>query len=177
MNSDPDRELFFSLLSPGPGEKILDVGAGKGVVAGRVLTTSKGEVYAIDPDEARVASMRRDHPELKSSVAGSESMTFPDTFFDKAYTTMAVHHFADLDKALKELARVLKEGGTLLILDVDPRYGRGRLLKFIENTVMRRGARFMEEGEMVKSLEAAGRFKVVSSTRGKTGYFILCVRS
>jgi ubiquinone/menaquinone biosynthesis C-methylase UbiE len=178
MSSKSDKELFFAMLSPNPGERILDVGAGNGLVARRVLAVSNGaEVYAIDPDEKRVAYMKSHSPELKSCAGGSESIPFPDSFFDKVYTTMTVHHFADLDKALWEFDRVLKDGGFLVVLDVDPRYGRGRVLQFLENGILRKHASFMEEGQLVEKVNATGSLRVLQSVRSKSGYFVRCAKN
>lgn len=176
MRSDSDRELFFKLLSPGPQDRILDVGAGKGVVARRVLASGAGEVYAIEPDEKRVVAMKRFSSELKSYASGVEKMPFPDSFFSKVYTTMAVHHFTDLDGGLREIARVLKQGGALLILDIDPSYGRGRILRFFENGVLRRNSRFLKQSQLVGKLEAAGDFEVSWLARVKSGYLIQCIK-
>ena len=176
MRSDSDRETFFRLLSPNHEDVILDVGAGKGLVAKRVLSLGAGEVHALEPDQKRVEAMKREMPELKSYASGAEHLPFPDSFFTKVYTTMAVHHFSSLDDALVEIARVLKPGGLLLILDVDPSYGRGKILHFFENGVLRRHHLFLEQGRLAEKLVAAGEFEVTDSVRGSTGYFILCTR-
>jgi ubiquinone/menaquinone biosynthesis C-methylase UbiE len=129
--SKSGRDRFIEMLSPEAGERILDVGAGKGKVASRVLEASNlAEVYAVDPNEKRVATIRRDFPKVKSSVAGAESLPFPDGYFDKVYTTMALHHFANLDQATREVARVLKPGGVLTVVEVDPSSGRAKLFRF-----------------------------------------------
>ncbi len=176
LNSGSNWELFMKMLSPVPGDRILDVGAGKGKVAKRVLEEAAGaEVYTLEPDEKRVASMRRAIPQLKCYVGGSEKMPFEDSFFDKAYTTMAAHHFSDLDSALREFARVLKKGGRLLILDVEPSRGTGRLLSFLENSVMRRHLVFVGLEQMKEKLVATGRFEVSDSIQGTSGYLLLCV--
>lgn len=74
--------------------------------------------------------MKRDFPSIKGSVAGVESLPFPDSHFDKVYSTMAVHHFSDLDKGFAEIVRVLKPGGSFIILEVEPNSLPGRLFKF-----------------------------------------------
>lgn len=176
MRSDADREVFFRLLSAGPGDRVLDIGAGKGVVARRVLASNAGEVHALDPNEKNVAAMQRDSPELKASVSGAERIPYPDSFFSKVYTTMALHHFSDLDRALAEMARVLKPGGSLLIYDVDPSHGRGWVLQFIENSLFRRHLTFMKPDQLVERLAATGNFNVSESLVGGSGYFVLCVR-
>lgn len=129
--SQTSWDVFLGYLAPAPGERILDVGAGNGSKAAQVLRASGGaEVYAVDPNEKRVASMKRDFPSIKGSVAGAESLPFPDSHFDKVYSTMAVHHFDDLDKGFAEIVRVLKPGGSFIILEVESNSFSGRLFKF-----------------------------------------------
>jgi ubiquinone/menaquinone biosynthesis C-methylase UbiE len=164
-------------LSPTTGDRILDVGAGEGRVAQRVLESGGVEVYVLEPDEKRVASMRSRIPELKCYVGSSEKMPFESAFFDKLYTTMAAHHFIDLTSALLEFARVLKSEGKLLILDVDPRQRAGRLLRFFENTIMQRHFEFLLPDQMKERLLATGRFTILDSSLGAPGYIVLCVTS
>jgi len=169
-------DLFFHTLAPVAGERILDVGAGKGSIANWVLQQSKGvEVYAVDPNEKRVAAMRRDYPALKSSVAGAENLPFPDSFFDRAYTTMALHHYSDLGKALKELRRVLKTGGCFVVVEVDPDSIQGRLFKLF-GRLTGEHMNLMSEAQLVSRLEAEGEFKVGSSAKPKSRYIIQAVR-
>ena len=176
MRSDADREVFFKLLSAGPDDRVLDIGAGKGSVARRVLASNVGEVHALDPNQKNVAAMQRDSPALKACVSRAERIPYPDSFFTKVYTTMALHHFSDLDSALAEIARVLKPGGSLLILDADPSHGRGRVMRFIENSLFRRHLTFMKRDQLVERLAATGSFDVSESLEGRAGYFVLCVR-
>jgi len=168
-------ELFIGALDPAAGEKILDVGAGKGSIANRVLQESKGaEVYAVDPSEKRVALMRRDYPALKSSVAGAESLPFPDSFFDKAYTTMALHHYNDLARALKELRRVLKTGGCFVVLEVDPASAQAMMFRFF-GRLTGEHMNFLSEEQLVSRLEAEQGFRVGSSARLESRYIVRAV--
>lgn len=170
-------ELLLNALAPVGGERILDVGAGKGTIAGRVQAASKGvEVYAVDPNERRVASMKHDFPVVKSSVAGAEGLPFPDSYFDKAYTTMALHHFADFDKALSELARVIKQGGSFVVLEVDPHSAKGNLFRFA-GRLMGEHMTMMSEDQLAAKLRAAGTFKVAHSVKHGSGYLIQLTRT
>jgi ubiquinone/menaquinone biosynthesis C-methylase UbiE len=176
MNSISNWELFTKALSLSPGDRILDVGAGKGKVAGRLLAESGDvELYALEPDEKRVEYIRRKAPRVKGYLGSSEKMPFDDSFFDKAYTTMAAHHFRDVDLALREFARVLKKGGRLVVLDVNPSGGTGRLAAFFENTIMRRRLRFLRPDEMENRLRATGRLAISYSTLKASGYLVACV--
>ena len=166
----PDE--FLQMLAPAPGEKILDVGAGKGEVAGRVMGASKGaEVYAVEPDEKRLAAMKRDFPAVKCSMAGAESLPFPDSYFDKVYATMALHHFADLDAALRQVARVLKHGGAFVILEVEPRSTMGRVFRFF-GRLTGEHMNMMTEERCLEKLRTAGDLEVVASVSLGARYLV-----
>jgi ubiquinone/menaquinone biosynthesis C-methylase UbiE len=173
MGSDP----FIEMLAPSSGEKILDIGAGKGQVADRVMQASRGaEVYAVEPNEKRVASMKLKFPSIKSSVAKAENLPFSDSYFDKAYTTMALHHFADVDSALEEVARVLKPGGSFVILEVEPDSGLGRIFRLF-GRLMGERMNIMTMDQCVAKLKAADGLEVVASTRLGPKYLIRLRRS
>jgi ubiquinone/menaquinone biosynthesis C-methylase UbiE len=102
MNLKKSREQFFRLLDAARGQRILDVGAGKGTVAQRVLLASGADVYAIDPEEKRIEFMRERYHGVKCQVGTAENIPFADSFFDRVYTSMALHHFTDVKRALGE---------------------------------------------------------------------------
>ena len=167
---------FVAALTPTSGEKILDIGAGKGSVASRVLQVSKGaEVYAIDPNGKKVEAIRLNFPAIKSSVAGAESLPFPDAFFDKAYTTLALHHFTDLDRALGEIARVLRPGGSFVILEVAPGSAKGMTFR-IFGRIMGEHMNLMGEEQLSARLAAAKGLKVARSTKLGSSYLIQLLR-
>jgi ubiquinone/menaquinone biosynthesis C-methylase UbiE len=172
-----DYRKFLEMLAPAEGERILDVGAGKGAVAGLVLGASKGaEVYAVDPNEKRVETMKRGFPLVKSSVAGGESLPFPDSHFDKAYSTMAVHHFSDLGRAIGEISRVLKPGGSFVVLEIEPGSPIGMFYSFF-GRLMGEHMNMMGEDRLVAKLTASGRFKAIRTEKQGSGYLVLLTRA
>lgn len=175
-DSRTEWDEFVRMLSPGPGEKILDVGAGKGVVAGRVLNASKGAlVYAVDPNEKRVARMQNDFPALRASVAEAERLPFADSDFDKAYTTMAMHHYADIDGALGEIARVLKHGGVFVILEMEPGSLMGRIFRLF-GRIGGEHMTVMREDQLLARLKARDDFRVSTSAKLGAKYLIQLAR-
>ncbi len=169
-------DVFMGALAPAGDEKVLDIGAGKGSVADRVFRASRAEVYAVDPNEKKVEAIKRDYPAIKSSVAGAESLPFPDSYFDKAYTTMALHHFADLDRALGEIARVLKPGGSFVVLEVDPGSAKGRAFRLL-GRVLGEHMSLMTEEQLEARLASAEGFRVASSSKVGSGYLIKLTRT
>ena len=159
-------------LAPSSGERILDIGAGRGKVADRVMKASGGaEVYAVEPSEKRVESMKREFPAIKSSVASAEKLPFPDAYFDRVYTTMALHHFSDLDRALSEVARVLKPGGSFVILEVEPGSGLGSLFRFFGRVIGEKMA-LLDEAQLSARLDASHNFRVGKTARLGARYII-----
>ncbi len=174
---DHDWEQFILMLAPASGERILDVGAGDGSTAARVILTSKGaEVYGVDPDEKKVAASRRDRPAVKSSVAAAESLPFPDFHFDKVYSTMALHHFADLDRALAEIARVLRHGGAFVVLEVEPGSWLGRFFRLVTK-ITREKVLLMSQPQLRSKLESGPDFHVVSSLGLGSKYLVQAART
>ncbi len=170
-------DLFLEMLAPSGGERILDVGAGKGKVADRVMRASGGaEVYAVDPNEKRVASMKRDFPSVRSSVASAERLPFADSYFDKVYTTMALHHFSDLDGALREIGRVLRPGGSFVVLEVEPDSGLGSLFRFFGKVIGDHMGMLSRE-QLQGRLESVGGFRVVRSGGRGSRYLVHASRT
>lgn len=173
MSSD----RFIGMLAPSKGEKILDIGAGKGQVADRVLQASRGaEVYAVEPNEKRVATMKKDFPAIRSSVAGAESLPFPDSHFDKVYATMALHHFNDLDKALQQVTRVLKPGGSFVVLEVEPRSAVGMVFRFF-GKLMGEHMTIMTEEQLLARLSSEEGLRIVRSERLGSRYLVQLARA
>jgi len=164
-------------LAPSSGERILDIGAGRGKVADRVMKASGGaEIYAVEPNGKRVESMKREFPAIKSSAASAEKLPFPDAYFDKVYTTMALHHFADLDRALGEVARVLKPGGSFVILEVEPGSGLGSLFRFFGRVIGEKMV-LMDEAQLSARLDASHYFRVGSTSRLGARYIMRLSRT
>jgi SAM-dependent methyltransferase len=94
-------------------ERLLDVGCGDGGVA-RLLRERVGEVVAVDVEPS---AAWRDEPGLSFSVADGEKLPFADAGFDVVHSKDSLHHMDDPRAALAEYARVLRPGGTLLVIE------------------------------------------------------------
>jgi ubiquinone/menaquinone biosynthesis C-methylase UbiE len=176
FDSEFNRKSFFRLVSPNANERILDVGAGKGNIAAVVQETSGSELHALDPDGKRIAFMRENHHNLKICLSGSDSIPYEDAFFDKVYSTMAVHHFPNQRNSFTEMARVLKPGGLLVVVEISPRTIAGRMARFFENGILRSHLNFLRPEELSEMLKKGGRFRVRTTERSGAVYFIQAVR-
>jgi arsenite methyltransferase len=128
LYSTPDvvaqREQVLALLSPQPGERILDVGSGPGFLVASMADAvgDRGAVHGLDPSSPMNAVARElatSRPWVSIDTGDALKLPYPDATFDAAVSTQVYEYVADIPTALSELRRVLKPGGRTLILDTD----------------------------------------------------------
>ena len=103
-------------LAPRNGEKILDLACGGGFYA-RKVAKAGCKVAAIDLNSSVIALAKKynAHPNIRYLAANGEKLPFPSASFDKAFSVSSIEHFNDDMKAFRELNRVLRKGGALVI--------------------------------------------------------------
>lgn len=102
-------------LDPRPGDRILDLGSGKGAFCG-TLARRGVRPTGVDPSVAALA-IAKTWVDGDGSFVGASGETLPllDAAFDKAISVCVLEHTSDPARVLTELARVTKPGGTLAI--------------------------------------------------------------
>src|SRR3954451_7250635 len=93
---------------------VLELGAGTGKLT-RVLSGLGHDVHATDPDEAMLAVLEQKVPGVPTAVAGAEDIPLADASVDAVVAGQAFHWF-DLDRALPEIARVLRPQGRICLV-------------------------------------------------------------
>jgi len=110
-------QLLIKDLAPRAGERILDIGAGTGLLAEYVadLVGPTGEVIGIDPLPHRIeVANRKARTNLHFQVANAYDLSvFPANHFDAAYMNAVFHWLADKRAPLRQIVRILKRGGRL----------------------------------------------------------------
>jgi ubiquinone/menaquinone biosynthesis C-methylase UbiE len=96
-------------------ESLLDVGCGDGGVA-RLLRERVTEVVAVDIE---AFGEWEDAPGLRFRVANGEELPFADASFDVVHSKDSLHHMERPERALHEYRRVLRPGGTALIVEAN----------------------------------------------------------
>lgn len=96
------------------------MGTGHGIVIGKVAKLTDAETVGIDASPSILLKARSAYPSTSFEVHDASRLGFKDNSFDVVFSTLAFHHF-DRPSALKEMLRVLKPSGILIIFDFDGR--------------------------------------------------------
>jgi SAM-dependent methyltransferase len=96
---------------------LVDMGAGTGIASFALSAAGAGRVIAIEPDgsdEVGRGAMARGGVDVEVLAAFAEDLPLDSGSVDIVYARQVLHHAADLEGALREIARVLRAGGLLL---------------------------------------------------------------
>jgi protein-L-isoaspartate O-methyltransferase len=127
------RQRLREILDPKPGERILEVGPGTGYYTIDVAEWVKpdGEVEILDLQQEMLDhTMRQAGERGLANVTPTQSdamaMPYEDGAYDAAFLVTVLGEIPDQDAAVRELARVLKPGGRLVVGELlgDPHYVR-----------------------------------------------------
>lgn len=116
-------EYFFRLAPP--RGRVLDVGTGPGQIPSKIVRRNPGLcLVGVDLSDSMLARARQDAKAagseglLQFQKADAQKLPFGDGAFDMAISNSLLHHLRDPVAALREMKRVLKSGGPLLVRDL-----------------------------------------------------------
>jgi demethylmenaquinone methyltransferase/2-methoxy-6-polyprenyl-1,4-benzoquinol methylase len=114
------RRRAADLATIGPGGRALDVATGTGDLAvelGRRVGP-EGEVIGSDFSEEMLTLARRKAPGLRFEWGNALDLPYEDGGFDAATVGFGARNFSDLDRGLAEMARVVRPGGRVVVLEI-----------------------------------------------------------
>lgn len=132
------RGRLREALAPEPGERMLEVGPGTGFYTIPVAEWlgPQGQLDIVDVQQAMLdhtlrADARRGIENLVAAQADARTLPFPDATFDGAFLVTVLGEVPDQDAALRELHRVLRPGGRLVVGELlgDPHWVSPRTLR------------------------------------------------
>jgi ubiquinone/menaquinone biosynthesis C-methylase UbiE len=137
---------------------VLDVGTGFGInVAFLARWLAKGSVvWTVDPSQEVLVNVKaaldsKISHVVRFGVASADDLDFGDGSFDVVVSVMVLHHIEKLQPALREMSRVMKPGGKLVIVDYKPE--ASQKLKF---TTRHEESDFLSLPAVVREIEGLG---------------------
>jgi demethylmenaquinone methyltransferase/2-methoxy-6-polyprenyl-1,4-benzoquinol methylase len=110
------RRATRAALDLRPGERVLDVGAGTGV---STVEMARDGAFAVGADLSvgMLRAGRRSRPDVALVAGDALRLPFPDRSFDAVTISFALRNVVDVEAALRELGRVTRTGGRLVICE------------------------------------------------------------
>lgn len=108
--------IFLDWVAPPKNARWLDVGCGTGVFTELVVeTTAPAAVSAVDPTPVQIEHARRKPigQRVDFQIADAQALPFPDNSFDVVVSALVINFIPDRPKALAEMCRVGRAGGTV----------------------------------------------------------------
>jgi len=114
------RTRAADLAMLGPGGRALDVACGTGDLAVELVRRvgPSGQVVGSDFSEPMLERARRKSAEVRWEWANALELPYPDDGFDAATVGFGARNFSDLDRGLAEMARVVRPGGHVVVLEI-----------------------------------------------------------
>jgi SAM-dependent methyltransferase len=150
-------------VADAPGLRVLEVGCGSGHFV-QVLGRLGAQVLGLDISLGMLQQARGRSGNALLVRASAERLPCASGCFDRVCAINAMHHFDDKRAFLREVARVLPEGGTLFSVGLDPHQGLDRwfVYDYFRPTLAVDCARFPAAREIWELMDEAGFSDCVS---------------
>lgn len=156
-----EEDLIVALVGPVCGTMLLDVGCGDAVLSVR-LAAAGAEVTGVDTDPRMLAAARERARNSGEAIAFVQanvlSLPFPDSSFDTVVAVAVLCFIEDIERAVEEMARVLRPGGRLVLGELG-RYSlwaaKRRVAGWFGSKIWRK-AIFRTAGELRQCATASG---------------------
>ncbi|MYG84299.1 MAG: class I SAM-dependent methyltransferase [Gemmatimonadetes bacterium] len=119
--SDDVRVGALAAAAVEAGKVAADIGAGTGLISQGLIEEGL-RVIAVDQSEAILNEMKTKfagHPAIDYRVGNAEDLPVQAETVDYAFANMCLHHVESPTDAIREMSRILKPGGKLVITDAD----------------------------------------------------------
>jgi ubiquinone/menaquinone biosynthesis C-methylase UbiE len=158
----PSREPYYDMWNFNlMDKKVLDVGCGFGTDLNRASDLGATSCHGIDASEEFIEMAKQNVFCANLRVGFMEEVPYPDETFDVVMSRYVIQTSKDVPKCLDEMVRVLKEGGSLIYLTVDP------MRTFVEKNE----ERDYFKQEVMKSSFFGGNFSTMEPTHTYEEYF------
>ena len=164
-----DKKLYFSFLNSNKfvlenlnlnsNTRLLDIGCGTGILLKLIAEYDNSvQLFGLDisPEMIKVAQTKLNN-EIKFYIQSANKLPFSNNFFDYTTCVTSFHHYPDQLNALKEMHRVLKPCGKMIVLDpFKGGFVNNTIIKFLDLIFNEKDVAFYTKQEMTKLINDAG---------------------
>ncbi len=145
-----------ALLQPNAHELYLDLGCGTGNYL-RAMLNQGFRFYGVDPSDTMLARARENCAGTTILQGVAEAIPFDEAFFDGAMVMFTLHHWTDQQQGIRELGRVIKPGGRLVLLSFSAeQMDQYWLNHYFPEMIYRSGRLVPDVAGMIAMFEQAG---------------------
>ena len=119
---EQEIEKMLQKVDPSPGEVIVDWGCGQGILSEKMAEKvgPEGSIISLDTNREFLKEVNPENREnIETKKLEDTNLPLEDKVADKVVSLAGFHHSPDKKKSIREMGRVLKEGGELYIGDVE----------------------------------------------------------
>ncbi len=118
FQGNPERsKAIVQFAGVGPQDRVLDVGCGPGSALRHALDAGVGSAAGVDPSPSMVKRASQNVPEARVAEGSAENLPFEDASFTKVWSVSAFHHWANRDRGVAEMMRVLEPSGSFYLAE------------------------------------------------------------
>ncbi|MBI4235446.1 methyltransferase domain-containing protein [Candidatus Peregrinibacteria bacterium] len=114
-----EKDVFISFLGDLKGKCVLDLGCGTGRSINDLIYAGASDIYGADISEKMMKIARKRYAEVNFVKASAYNLPFDDGKFDTVTATFLLVHLKNLNGAFAEINRVLKNGGKLILTNIN----------------------------------------------------------
>ena len=148
------QDTIFSNIKNLKGSKLLDLGGGTGKLAGTLLQEG-ADVFLMDASSTMLKRACKRLPPERAVLGDAASIPFGDGTFDLVLIVDSLHHFPEQERVLQEAKRVLKNEGSLYILDFNRDHVYIRLVEKLERMLGEKSV-FLTPRQLEQKLKSQG---------------------
>ena len=170
------RKKVAKLVDPKPGQSILDLAAGTGSSSAAFVKPGV-KVVAADFSEGMLEVGRQRHPGIDFVFADATKLPFKDQEFDTVTISFGLRNVENTEVALKEMLRVLKPGGKLVVCEfsaIPSKLLNGLYLFYLKNVLPRLSGLISKNpaayNYLAESIEAWPKQKELAQIIESVGY-------
>ncbi len=159
---------LFDHLNCKPGGTYLDIGCGTGNYS--IALSGFGiDLIGVDPSPEMLRQARVGNKKVEWKTGRAEEIPLEDMSVDGCFAVLTIHHWKDLDRAFREINRVIRQGSRFVIFTSSAVQMRGYWLNRYFPAMIRASCQQMPEPDLVNQYLTGNGFSVLETEK----YFVL----